>query len=260
MAKQPGGGGLLSSPAQLLEQLAASVGGEEQLEASHACLAGWGCRRRAAAAVGSVDPAPFSFSRSARILPPPSSRPQDLLGSVQRMQAGGASSSGSGPADALEVFPEPAWVVKTATEEGQKVFINVVGSSKLPLPGGWQPGCMPDEVGHRAAAARCRRCTQMGAGRFWCSRLSASPRALTRPAAAAAAASRSLAAAAPQVKQHLEETRGGEAPAAMRFPLSLGPPRLDADHCGAPCLGQSCSADARLQLALCCAAAAVPCS
>lgn len=40
-----------------------------------------------------------------------------------------------------------------------------------------------------------------------------------------------------QVKRHLEEGHGGEAPAAMRFPMSLGPPRIDADHQGKPCLG-----------------------
>lgn len=40
-----------------------------------------------------------------------------------------------------------------------------------------------------------------------------------------------------QVKQHLEAGLGGDAPAAMRVPLSLGPPRFDTDHRGAVCLG-----------------------
>lgn len=41
----------------------------------------------------------------------------------------------------------------------------------------------------------------------------------------------------PQVRQHLEAGLGGEAPPSMCVPLSLGPPRIEADHRGAPCLG-----------------------
>ena len=41
----------------------------------------------------------------------------------------------------------------------------------------------------------------------------------------------------PQVRQHLEAGRGGEAPTAMRFPMSMGAARIDVDHQGTPCLG-----------------------
>lgn len=106
---------------------------------------------------------------------------QDLLGSVQRAQGGAAQPP---PADRLEVFPEPGFVVKTANEQGQKVFVNVCGSTKMPLPPGWaRGGAVP-----------------------------------------------------PEVRQHLEAGRGGEAPPAMRFPMSMGAARIDLDHQGAPCL------------------------
>lgn len=37
-------------------------------------------------------------------------------------------------------------MIKTANEQGQKVFINVCGSAKLPLLGGWAKGQVPPEV------------------------------------------------------------------------------------------------------------------
>ncbi|KAL4425454.1 hypothetical protein ABPG75_009470 [Micractinium tetrahymenae] len=109
---------------------------------------------------------------------------QDLLGSVQRAQGGAAPP----PADRLEVFPEPGFVVKTANEQGQKVFINVCGSAKMPLPPGWaRGGAVP-----------------------------------------------------PEVKQHLEGDQSGDAPPAMRFPMSMGAARIDVDHKGVPCLVLDC--------------------
>lgn len=56
----------------------------------------------------------------------------------------------------VEVFPEPGFVIKTANEQGQKVFINVCGSAKLPLPGGWAKGQVPPEV-RRGASGLGRR-------------------------------------------------------------------------------------------------------
>eukprot|EP00887_Chlorella_sp_A99_P003490 scaffold7.g3490.t1 len=47
---------------------------------------------------------------------------------------------------ALEVFPEPGFVVKTADERGRKVFINVCSSDKVAMPGGWAGGEVPAEV------------------------------------------------------------------------------------------------------------------
>ena len=125
-------GRTLSSPAQLLAQLAQNVGGEAQLQARVLPR----CARRRCSASPCA-----AASRPPLLSPLPAL--QGLLESVQRAQAGAA---GPPPPGALEVFPEPAWVVKTATEEGQKVFINVVGSPKLPLPGGWQAGRVPDEA------------------------------------------------------------------------------------------------------------------
>ncbi|EFN57014.1 hypothetical protein CHLNCDRAFT_143682 [Chlorella variabilis] len=91
------------------------------------------------------------------------------------------------PDDQLEVFPEPGFVIKTANEQGQKVFINLCGTNKLPLPPGWVKGQVPAEV-----------------------------------------------------KRHLEVGRGGEAPPCMRFPLSMGLPRLDTDHRGEVCMVLDC--------------------
>lgn len=50
-----------------------------------------------------------------------------------------------------------SFVVKTANEQGQKVFINVCGSAKMPLPPGWsRGGAVPPEVRRqRAASASC---------------------------------------------------------------------------------------------------------
>ncbi|PRW57842.1 Cyclic nucleotide-gated ion channel 1 [Chlorella sorokiniana] len=68
---------------------------------------------------------------------------QELLEGARRLQAGAAPPLA---ADQVEVFPEPGFVIKTANEQGQKVFINVCGSTKLPLPGGWPKGQIPPEV------------------------------------------------------------------------------------------------------------------
>ena len=38
------------------------------------------------------------------------------------------------------------FVIKTANEQGQKVFINLCGTNKLPLPPGWVKGQVPAEV------------------------------------------------------------------------------------------------------------------
>ncbi|GAB4815474.1 hypothetical protein N2152v2_002520 [Parachlorella kessleri] len=62
---------------------------------------------------------------------------------VQRMQSGKAAEPGD---DQVMVFPEPGFVVKTVDENGAKVFINVCGSPKLALPGGWADGKIPEEA------------------------------------------------------------------------------------------------------------------
>lgn len=49
------------------------------------------------------------------------------------------------------------FVIKTANEQGQKVFINVCGTAKLPLPSGWTKGQVPSEVRRRG-----RACARLG--------------------------------------------------------------------------------------------------
>jgi hypothetical protein len=41
-----------------------------------------------------------------------------------------------------------------------------------------------------------------------------------------------------QVTHYLERGQGGDAPPAMQLQASMGPPRLDSDHSGEPCLGE----------------------
>lgn len=66
------------------------------------------------------------------------------------------------------------------------------------------------------------------------------PLALGSSMTACIDAARSAADTKLQVKQHLEAGLGGDAPAAMRVPLSFGNPRFETDHRGAPCLGGCC--------------------
>ncbi|GIL61383.1 hypothetical protein Vafri_15857 [Volvox africanus] len=77
--------------------------------------------------------------------------PSDLktmLDNVKRQKA----AKGGGPPpppDALteEIAPAPGFVIKTSeVASGKKVFINVCSSDRVPAPGGWSNGMMPDEV------------------------------------------------------------------------------------------------------------------
>ena len=57
---------------------------------------------------------------------------------------------------AIRALPACSFVIKTANEQGQKVFINVCGSAKAPLPAGWTKGQVPAEV-RRAGGQAGRR-------------------------------------------------------------------------------------------------------
>ncbi len=46
-----------------------------------------------------------------------------------------------------------SFVIKTSNEKEQKVFINVCGTSKLPMPPGWVKGQVPDEASGTTQAA-----------------------------------------------------------------------------------------------------------
>ncbi|GAX75054.1 hypothetical protein CEUSTIGMA_g2498.t1 [Chlamydomonas eustigma] len=47
----------------------------------------------------------------------------------------------------VEITPEPSFVIKTQdTADNAKVFINVCASDKVPAPGNWKSGQVPDEV------------------------------------------------------------------------------------------------------------------
>eukprot|EP00240_Pyramimonas_obovata_P004325 CAMPEP_0118938580 /NCGR_PEP_ID=MMETSP1169-20130426/26410_1 /TAXON_ID=36882 /ORGANISM="Pyramimonas obovata, Strain CCMP722" /LENGTH=368 /DNA_ID=CAMNT_0006882555 /DNA_START=36 /DNA_END=1140 /DNA_ORIENTATION=- len=45
-----------------------------------------------------------------------------------------------------DIKPQPGFVVKTHDDTGRKVFINVCGDKKIPAPGNWKEGKVPDEV------------------------------------------------------------------------------------------------------------------
>lgn len=77
---------------------------------------------------------------------------QDLVNAVQRMQSGKTDVCGN-PEQVL-IFPDPGFVVKTLNEHGSKVFINVCGSNKVGMPGGWSEGKVPPEVRQHLEAAR----------------------------------------------------------------------------------------------------------
>jgi hypothetical protein len=87
-------------------------------------------------------------------------------------------------------------VIKTCeVESGRKVFINVCGSDRIAAPGGWANGVMPDEVASALEKLDAAHVSGADAGA--------------------------------SMSSHEVE--------ALRFPLSCGPPRLDADKKGAPC-------------------------
>lgn len=128
-----------------------------------------------------------------------------------------------------------SFLVKTANEQGQKVFVNMCGSAKMPLPPGWtRGGAIPPEV-------RRQRAEQGAVARFF----SPSQRSKklcpdAQPLPGVRLAKVSLCTLPPcpsQVEQHLSGGQSGTAPPAMRFPMSMGATRIETDHQGSPCLG-----------------------
>ena len=128
-------------------------------------------------------------------------------------------------------------MVKTCTDPGrQKVFVNVCGSRKMPLPPGWEPGQLPTEV--------CVGCGVLGAGTGCWNRL----RALQEPPPwlpQHTCLPSLLALLALQVRAYLE---GGQCddvvPPAMLVSVCMGPPRFDRDHLGDTCCGEPASQQA----------------
>eukprot|EP00976_Prorocentrum_cordatum_P116521 1196175-Prorocentrum_minimum.AAC.5 len=71
-----------------------------------------------------------------------------LLEEVQR-QKSGLTGMGTVPEkqpEGEDIKPQAGFVIKTHDDTGRKVFINVCGDNKIPAPGNWKEGKVPDEV------------------------------------------------------------------------------------------------------------------
>ncbi|KAL3141806.1 hypothetical protein ABBQ32_004480 [Trebouxia sp. C0010 RCD-2024] len=69
---------------------------------------------------------------------------QQLLKQIQQ-EAGGKQGTLI-PKGGQEVTPQAGFVVKTTDQDKRKVFVNICGSDKVPMAGGWTDGKMPDEA------------------------------------------------------------------------------------------------------------------
>jgi hypothetical protein len=70
-----------------------------------------------------------------------------LLAEVQRQKQG--SGSGTAPeqhAEGEDIKPKPGFVIKAHDDTGRKIFINVCGDQKIPAPGDWKEGKVPEQV------------------------------------------------------------------------------------------------------------------
>lgn len=70
--------------------------------------------------------------------------PQELSALLRNVKQ--AKGQATDDVETENITPEPYFVIKTANEAGQKVFINVCGSPKIAAPGNWANGLMPEEV------------------------------------------------------------------------------------------------------------------
>ena len=112
----------------------------------------------------------------------------------------------------------PSFVIKTAdTVDGTKIFINVCASDKVPAPGNWSTGQVPEEVS-------CSNSLP--------SRLFGGFNSFSKPDSPF----RSL----PQVQKALENRDNGADAESLRFPLSCGQPKMDMDRKGQRCLTCDC--------------------
>ncbi|KAK3275296.1 hypothetical protein CYMTET_16565 [Cymbomonas tetramitiformis] len=69
----------------------------------------------------------------------------ELLKQVDAHKRGGPSPADQ-QAKGEDIKPQAGFVVKTQNDEGRKIFLNMCGSDKLPAPGNWQTGKVPEEV------------------------------------------------------------------------------------------------------------------
>lgn len=70
--------------------------------------------------------------------------PDELMSLLKNAKQGKHQANNDVPSQ--EVIPDPVFVIKTTDQSDRKVFINVTSSSKVPAPGGWSSGLMPEEV------------------------------------------------------------------------------------------------------------------
>jgi len=70
----------------------------------------------------------------------------DLLKEVDRQKKGGAPNTQMKQTDGEDITPETGFVVKTSDDAGRKWFINICGCSKIPAPGNWDKGKIPEKA------------------------------------------------------------------------------------------------------------------
>ena len=113
---------------------------------------------------------------------------------LQQQRGSGGTNKGNKPDSTFTAthFLHDRFVVKTADQDGRKVFVNVCTSDRVAAPGAWAAGALPPEAVDAALEA-LRGAGGDGGG------------------------------------------DGDAAPDALRFPVSVGPLRAEADKQGAPC-------------------------
>ena len=81
----------------------------------------------------------------------PDTAPPELTQLLQEVQRNKSGLTGMGTVpekqpEGEDIKPQAGFVIKTHDDTGRKVFINVCGDKKIPAPGNWKEGKVPDEV------------------------------------------------------------------------------------------------------------------
>ncbi|GBF96758.1 hypothetical protein Rsub_09614 [Raphidocelis subcapitata] len=109
-------------------------------------------RDEAAARLAALDPFPGASEeellamleaceRSGALQGPVTEDLQEMLRNVKRGKGQPVEETAT-----EEITPAPGFVVKTADQDGRKVFVNVCSSDRIPAPGGWADGLPPEAV------------------------------------------------------------------------------------------------------------------
>ncbi|GBF88596.1 pre-RNA processing protein [Raphidocelis subcapitata] len=116
-------------------------------------------RDEAAARLAALDPFPDASEeellamleaceRSGALQGPVTEDLQEMLRNVKRGKGQPVEETAT-----EEITPAPGFVVKTADQDGRKVFVNVCSSDRIPAPGGWADGLPPEAVESALASA-----------------------------------------------------------------------------------------------------------